>query len=87
MQLPPIRFPLWRLMVVIAAVACLTASPVAFSAEPAIAATVLTGWAALYGAPLILCKISMKRLQLNCLDSAETIRSPYAARWESSHFL
>jgi len=42
------------LITVIAAVACLAASPVAFATEPSSAATVITGWATLYAAPLIL---------------------------------
>jgi hypothetical protein len=54
MQFSRIRFPLWRMMTVIAAVACFAASPVAFATEPSSAATVITGWATLYAAPLIL---------------------------------
>jgi hypothetical protein len=54
MQLSRIRFVLWQLMAMIASVACLVASGVAFAAEPITAANVLTGWAALYGAPLFL---------------------------------
>ena len=41
-------------MAMVASVACLVASGVAFAAERVIAANVLTGWAVLYGAPLIL---------------------------------
>ncbi len=54
MQFSRIRFPLWRMMTVIAAVACFGAAPVAFATEPSSAATVITGWATLYAAPLIL---------------------------------
>ena len=46
-----IRFVLWQLMAMVASVACLVASGVAFAAERVIAANVLTGWAVLYGAP------------------------------------
>ena len=48
MQLSRIRFVLWQLMAMVASVACLVASGVAFAAEPITAANVLTGWAALY---------------------------------------
>jgi hypothetical protein len=54
MQLWRIRVVLWQLMAFVASVACLTASGVAFAAAPITATNVLTGWAALYGAPLIL---------------------------------
>jgi hypothetical protein len=54
MQFSRIQFPLWRMMTVIAALACFAASPVAFATEPSSAATVITGWATLYAAPLIL---------------------------------
>jgi hypothetical protein len=54
MQFWRIRFVLWKLMAVVASVAFLTASGVAFSAEPSTDANFFTGWATLYGAPLIL---------------------------------
>jgi hypothetical protein len=54
MQHSRIQFVLWQFMALVASVACLTASAVAFAAEPITAANVLTGCAALYSAPLIL---------------------------------
>lgn len=54
MQLLHIRFLLWRVMAVVASAACLSASAAALTAEPSSVANVVTGWAALYGAPLIL---------------------------------
>jgi hypothetical protein len=54
MQLWRIRFVLWQVMAFVASVACLTASGIAFAAEPITATNVITAWAALYGAPLIL---------------------------------
>ncbi len=54
MGLPRVRFPIWRLMTVVAMVACSTAAAIAFSVEPNTAASVLTGWGALYGVPAML---------------------------------
>ena len=54
MGLPRMRFPIWRLMTLVAIVACSTAAAIAFSAEPNTAGSVLTGWAALYGVPAFL---------------------------------
>ena len=54
MRPPSVRFPIWRLMAVIAIVACSTGAVLAFSAEPNSAGNVLTGWGALYGVPAML---------------------------------
>ena len=47
------RFPLWRLMAVIAIVACAIGAGIAFSSDPISATSVITGWAALYGIPAL----------------------------------
>ena len=49
-----VRFPIWRLMAIVAVVACLIGAVLAFSDEPNSAGNVLTGWGALYGVPIIL---------------------------------
>jgi hypothetical protein len=54
MQIARIQFSVWRLMTVIAAVACFAASLVEFTTLPSSAAPVNTAWATLYGTPLIL---------------------------------
>ena len=54
MQLSRVGFPLWRLMVVVAGVACFAAAIVAFSDTRASGERVLFAWVTLYGAPLIL---------------------------------
>jgi hypothetical protein len=48
-----VRFPLRRLMVVIAIVACAIGAGVAFSSDPSAATNVITGWAALCGVPAL----------------------------------
>jgi hypothetical protein len=53
MKLPGLRFTLWRLMVVVALVACAIGAGVAFSSDHNTATNVLTGWAALYGVPVL----------------------------------
>jgi hypothetical protein len=54
MGLPRVRFPIWRLMAVVAIVACPFGAAAAFSVEPNTAGNVLAGWAALYGVPAML---------------------------------
>ncbi len=54
MQLYRVRLPLWRLMVVVAGVACFAAALVTFSDTRASGERVLFAWVTLYGAPLIL---------------------------------
>jgi hypothetical protein len=54
MGLPRLRFPIWRLMAVVAAVACAIGAARAFSVVPNTALSVLTGWGALYGVPVML---------------------------------
>ncbi len=53
MSLRRIRFSLWRLMVVIAIVGCAIGAGVAFSSDPSTATNMITGWAALYGVPVL----------------------------------
>ena len=54
MKLFRVRFPLWRLMVVVAGVACFAAALVTFSDTRSSGERVLFAWVTLYGAPLIL---------------------------------
>jgi hypothetical protein len=54
MGLPRVRFPIWRLMAVVAAVACAIGAARAFSVEPNTAGNVLVGWAAVYCVPATL---------------------------------
>ena len=54
MQLTRVRFPLWRLIAVLAGVACFAAALVAFSGTRASGERVLFALVTLYGAPLIL---------------------------------
>jgi hypothetical protein len=54
MGLPRVRFPISRLLAVVAAVACAIGAALAFSVEPNTAGNVLAGWGALYGVPVML---------------------------------
>jgi len=54
MQFWRVRFPLWRLMAVVASVACFAAALVTFSDTRNSGERVLFAWVTLYGAPLIL---------------------------------
>jgi hypothetical protein len=51
MKLPRMRFPLWRMMVVIAIVACTIGAVISFSSEANTAQNVIFGWAAFYSLP------------------------------------
>jgi len=54
MQLSRVQFPLWRMMAVIASIACLISALVVFSDIRNFGENVLVAWAALYSVPLIL---------------------------------
>jgi hypothetical protein len=65
MQFSRVQFSLWRLMAVVAGVACFAAALVAFSEEHASGERILFAWLSLYGAPLILIvarRVSLGRL-------------------------
>ena len=54
MRQPCVQFPFWRLTTIVAILACSIGAVAAFFVRPNSAASVLTGWGALYGVPALL---------------------------------